>query len=105
VAKATRERHEMDARVQELRRVDSSDREQVRRIAHPLGKDDPRRANPLIEMIGDAQMMLLGEASHGTHEFYCERALNTRRLLGERGFIFVAVEGAWPDARQWRSVR
>ena len=42
--------------------------------------------------------MLLGEASHGTHEFYRERARITRRLIEERGFNAVAIEGDWPDA-------
>ncbi|HEY7272557.1 MAG TPA: erythromycin esterase family protein [Actinoplanes sp.] len=49
---------------------------------------------------------MLGEASHGTHEFYTWRAAITRRLIEERGFSFVAVEGDWPDcARVDRSVR
>ncbi len=52
----------------------------------------------LIERIGDARLVLLGEASHGTHEFYRERARITRRLIEERGFEAVAVEGDWPDA-------
>jgi erythromycin esterase-like protein len=54
--------------------------------------------DPLLEMIGDARVVLLGEASHGTHEFYRERARITRRLIDERGFIAVAVEADWPDA-------
>jgi len=52
----------------------------------------------LIERIGDASLVLLGEASHGTHEFYRERALITRRLIEERGFTGMAVEADWPDA-------
>ncbi|HEX7058479.1 MAG TPA: erythromycin esterase family protein [Solirubrobacterales bacterium] len=52
----------------------------------------------LIALIGDAGVVLLGEASHGTHEFYRERALITRRLIEERGFRAVAVEADWPDA-------
>ncbi len=42
--------------------------------------------------------MLLGEASHGTHEFYRERARITKRLIAEHGFTAVAIEGDWPDA-------
>ena len=42
--------------------------------------------------------MLLGEATHGTHEFYRERAFITRRLITEKGFTAVAVEADWPDA-------
>lgn len=52
----------------------------------------------LLELIGDARVVLLGEASHGTHEFYAERAAITRRLISEKGFCAVAVEADWPDA-------
>jgi erythromycin esterase-like protein len=52
----------------------------------------------LLEMIGDARFVLIGEASHGTHEFYRERARITKRLIEENGFTAVAVEADWPDA-------
>lgn len=52
---------------------------------------------PLLDRIGDARYVLIGEASHGTHEFYHWRARLTRRLIAEKGFSFVAVEGDWPD--------
>jgi erythromycin esterase-like protein len=52
----------------------------------------------LLELIGEAGVVLIGEATHGTHEFYRERALITRRLIEERGFAAVAVEADWPDA-------
>jgi erythromycin esterase-like protein len=52
----------------------------------------------LVELVGDARLVLIGEASHGTHEFYRERALITRRLIEEKGFGAVAVEADWPDA-------
>ncbi|MDT7789573.1 MAG: hypothetical protein QOF58_7992, partial [Pseudonocardiales bacterium] len=52
----------------------------------------------LFDLVGDAQYVLLGEASHGTHEFYDARARMTRRLIEERGFTAVAVEADWPDA-------
>ncbi|MGE5408317.1 MAG: erythromycin esterase family protein [Syntrophothermus sp.] len=52
----------------------------------------------LLSRIGDARVVLLGEASHGTHEFYRERARITRRLIEEHGFHGVAVEADWPDA-------
>jgi erythromycin esterase-like protein len=52
----------------------------------------------LLDLIGDARVVLLGEASHGTHEFYHERARITRRLIEEKGFNAVAVEADWPDA-------
>ncbi len=54
----------------------------------------------LLERIGDASVVLLGEASHGTHEFYRERALITHRLIEEKGFCAVAVEADWPDAHR-----
>src|SRR2546430_5317404 len=44
-----------------------------------------------------ARVMMLGEASHGTHEFYAWRAAISRRLIEKKGFSFVAVEGDWPD--------
>lgn len=54
--------------------------------------------DPLLEFIGDAHFVLLGEASHGTHEFYRHRAQITKRLIQEKGFRAVAVEADWPDA-------
>ncbi len=54
----------------------------------------------LLQLIGPARFALLGEASHGTHEFYRDRAAITRRLIVEKGFTAVAVEADWPDA--WR---
>ena len=52
----------------------------------------------LLDRVGDAHFVLIGEASHGTHEFYAERAAITRRLIQEKGFAAVAIEGDWPDA-------
>jgi len=54
--------------------------------------------NPLLAQIGNARYVLLGEASHGTAEFYTWRTAITRRLIEEKGFSFVVVEGDWPDA-------
>ncbi|MEO7099644.1 MAG: erythromycin esterase family protein [Luteolibacter sp.] len=54
----------------------------------------------LLEMIGDSSIVLLGEATHGTHEFYHQRAVITKRLIEEKGFNAVAIEGDWPDAYQ-----
>lgn len=69
----------------------------VREAAHPL-IGDAEDYNPLLKMIGDARLVLIGEASHGTHEFYRERAQLTKRLIKEKGFNAVAVEADWPDA-------
>lgn len=54
--------------------------------------------DPLLDLVGEARFVLLGEASHGTHEFYHERAQITERLIREKGFTAVAVEADWPDA-------
>ena len=51
----------------------------------------------LIEDIGDRPVVMLGEASHGTHEFYTWRTAISKRLIQEKGFNFIAVEGDWPD--------
>ncbi len=56
--------------------------------------------DPLIARIGDARIVLLGEASHGTAEYYTWRAEITKRLIAEKGFSFVAVEGDWPSCYQ-----
>lgn len=52
----------------------------------------------LLDLVGDRRLVLIGEASHGSHEFYRERARITRRLVDELGFTGVAVEADWPDA-------
>src|SRR5438477_2055709 len=69
----------------------------VRQAARPLAgaADD---YEPLLEWIGDARFVLLGEASHGTHEFYRQRAEITKRLIKEKDFTAIAVEADWPDA-------
>lgn len=67
------------------------------RHAQPLG-GRAQDYDALLDDIGDARFVLLGEATHGTHEFYRERAVLTRRLIAERGFHAVCVEADWPDA-------
>ncbi|MDT3439981.1 MULTISPECIES: erythromycin esterase family protein [unclassified Pseudofrankia] len=52
----------------------------------------------LFDLVGDADVVLIGEASHGTYEFYAARAAMTRRLIEEKGFCAVAAEADWPDA-------
>ena len=54
--------------------------------------------DPLLQSIGDARLVLIGEASHGTHEFYQIRAEVTKALIARKGFNAVAVEADWPDA-------
>src|SRR5438552_7695818 len=67
--------------------------------AHRL-RGDRADLDPLLDAIGDARFVLLGEASHGTHEFYRVRAEITKRLITDKGFNAVAAEADWPDA--WR---
>jgi erythromycin esterase-like protein len=69
----------------------------VREAAHPL-VGATQDYDPVVELVGDARFVLIGEASHGTHEFYDERAQITKRLITEKGFTAVAVEADWPDA-------
>src|SRR5690242_4505095 len=67
----------------------------VRSLSRPLRS--AADLDPLIDRIGDAHFVLLGEASHGTHEYYAWRAELSKRLIREKGFSFIAVEGDWPD--------
>ena len=69
--------------------------EALRLFTHPLR--DAHDLDPLLKRSGDCRLVLLGEASHGTSEFYTWRTQITRRLIAEQGFSFVAVEGDWPD--------
>jgi protein-L-isoaspartate(D-aspartate) O-methyltransferase len=72
--------------------------ELIRDYAEPLpGLDDPA-FGALFDRFADAKVVLLGEASHGTSEFYRARAAITQRLIEEHGFTIVAVEADWPDA-------
>lgn len=70
----------------------------IRAAARPL--EAPEDLDGLLDRIADARYVLLGEASHGTAEYYRWRAVITRRLIAERSFGLVAVEGDWPDC--WR---
>jgi erythromycin esterase-like protein len=76
-----------------------SEVEAVREAARPL-TGSPSDFNSLLAAVGQARLVLIGEASHGTHEFYKVRAEITKRLLTEQAFGGVAIEGDWPDA--WR---
>ena len=70
----------------------------VREAAEPLGDIEGDTIDALLERIGDARVVLLGEATHGTSEFYRMRTHITRELIVRRGFTVVAIEGDWPDA-------
>src|SRR5437868_6567224 len=66
--------------------------------AEPLPDIDDRTFGEFFDRFGDARVVLLGEASHGTSEFYRARAAISRRLIERHGFTIVAVEADWPDA-------
>ncbi len=77
--------------------IDRSTLDAVRDAAHAL-RGAPDDFDPLMDRIGTARFVLIGEASHGTHEFYRIRAEITKRLIRDHGFRGVAVEADWPDA-------
>src|SRR5438477_11020846 len=74
-----------------------TDAEFVRELAQPLS-GVAQDYDPLLELIGDARIVLLGEASHGTHEFYFGRAQITKRRIAEKNFTVLAIEADWPEA-------
>ncbi|HLN40594.1 MAG TPA: protein-L-isoaspartate(D-aspartate) O-methyltransferase, partial [Xanthobacteraceae bacterium] len=79
----------------------STEEKLVKRIAdaaEPFGSIETADLAPLLERIGDARIVLLGEASHGTSEFYRMRERISRELIVKKGFRFIAIEGDWPDA-------
>jgi protein-L-isoaspartate(D-aspartate) O-methyltransferase len=72
--------------------------ENVATACEPFATIDDADLEPLLRRVGDARVVLLGEASHGTSEFYRMRERISRALIERRGFSFVAIEGDWPDA-------
>ncbi len=85
-----------------------SEEQLVKKIAdaaEPFASIDTVDLGPLLEQIGDARVVLLGEATHGTSEFYRMRERISRELVAKKGFRFIAIEGDWPDAAQGRSLR
>ncbi len=71
----------------------------IRENSEPIIGSDAEYG-PLMDLIGDSRFVLIGEASHGTHEFYHMRASLTRRLIEEKGFTAIAAEADWPDAHR-----
>jgi erythromycin esterase-like protein len=69
----------------------------VAEVAQPL-HGAMRDFDPVLGLVGDARCVLIGEATHGTHEFYRLRAQLTQRLVVEKGFCAIAAEADWPDA-------
>jgi erythromycin esterase-like protein len=70
----------------------------IANAAEPFGSIETADLKPLLSRIGDARVVLIGEASHGTSEFYRMRDRISRALIETKGFNFVAIEGDWPDA-------
>src|SRR3954464_5050264 len=70
----------------------------VAQAAEPLPDLDDARFGAAFDRFAGARIVCLGEASHGTSEFYRARAAITRRLIEQHGFTLVAVEADWPDA-------
>ena len=81
----------LDSQVDDLPRL-------IARAAEPLPDIDDPAFGALFDRFADARVVLLGEASHGTSEFYRARAAISRRLIEQHGFNIVAVEADWPDA-------
>lgn len=79
-----------------IARGDVSVANALREAARPLAPRGGR--DPLFDAVGDARIVLLGVSTHGTREFYAERARLTRRLVAEKGFGAIAVEADWSDA-------
>jgi erythromycin esterase-like protein len=71
---------------------------EIRALARPLTQTGD--LDGLVDAVGGARVVCLGEASHGTHQYYAWRAALSRRLVEERGFTWIGVEGDWPDC--WR---
>jgi protein-L-isoaspartate(D-aspartate) O-methyltransferase len=74
--------------------------DQIARNATAFDSIEDADLAPLLERIGDAKVVLIGEATHGTSEFYSMRAEITKELINKKGFTIVAAEADWPDAAQ-----
>jgi protein-L-isoaspartate(D-aspartate) O-methyltransferase len=78
--------------------VDGSLRDEIADACEPFNSLESADLGPLLERIGDASLVLIGEASHGTSEFYKMRSRITSELISKKNFKLVAIEGDWPDA-------
>lgn len=80
-----------------MRQTSTHRPQSLKRLVHPL-TGDAEDFDPLVTRASGKQYVLIGEATHGTHEFYRVRAEITKRLIRDHGFAAVAIEGDWPDA-------
>ena len=84
-----------------IKNVVSHEEEIIKAVRqHSYSLHSKNDLQPLFDRIGDARVVMLGEASHGTHEYYTWRAHISKKLIEEKGFNFIAVEGDWPDCYQ-----
>jgi len=72
----------------------------IRETAEPIADLESATVDAILERVGDSRVVLLGESTHGTSEFYRMRARLTRGLVERKGFDFVAIEADWPDAQR-----
>jgi protein-L-isoaspartate(D-aspartate) O-methyltransferase len=82
----------------EVRDTDDKLRREIADACEPFHTLESADLDPLLERIGDARLVLIGEASHGTSEFYKMRSRITSELISKKEFGLVAIEGDWPDA-------
>jgi len=85
------------ARPPRARPAETSLADAVARACEPFESLEKAKLAPLLRRVGQAKVALLGEATHGTSEFYRMRARISQELIAERNFRFVAIEGDWPD--------
>jgi erythromycin esterase-like protein len=69
----------------------------IAKYAHTL-QESGENYQSVLDLVGNASLVLLGECTHGTHDFYLTRAEISKRLIIEKGFKAIAIEGDWPDA-------
>jgi erythromycin esterase-like protein len=72
--------------------------QEIAAACEPFAAIETAALEQLLARVGDARIVLVGEATHGTSEFYRMRARISRKLIEKKGFRFVAIEGDWPDA-------
>lgn len=82
-----------------MKRSEAFDAGKLAALVQPLSGDHTD-LDAIVEAAGNKAYVLIGEATHGTHEFYRMRAEITKRLLRDRGFCAVGIEGDWPDANR-----
>ncbi len=82
----------------ETRTPDGTLAQAIARTSEKFTSIESVNLEPMLRRIGDARVVLLGESTHGSSEFYRMRARITRELIDKKGFSFVAIEGDWPDA-------